>query len=505
MRNLLFVLGSILFFVLGFPPYSVLPLMMLAWVPLLWLWKAGKSVWWAPVIFLGWNIGCIGWLGEVEVNQVMALVPALIVNTGLFSLAWWLVRRTWKRLPARWAWISLPVAWVPVEWIHFYWDLDFPWLTVGNALAEWPIFAQGYEIAGSSLGSLWILGINGLVFSLLKKEINWNRKAGIAIAIWIMFPLFFLPLGWRGSNAKMMEVTVVQPNIETYQEKYDWGKYADQFHSMALLSEKEGNGDWIIWPETAVPGNFPIRFPAGFDRKSLQIWQWDSLENLSSRLKNKNLVVGASCYGVFLDSLAPNGQRVETYNAFLWFRNGALQGIYQKSKMVAGVEKIPFVDLIPGLKSLSLDFGGTTESLQGQDTLSIFNDGKSSVCPLICFEQDFGRHASKGNWGNFIAIGTNDGWWSNSNGHLQHFEIARLRAIENRKWVARAANTGKSGFIDPQGKAVGKTLNWNDKGVITQKISLEERTTWYARWGDYWVVFLSMALLGIQFLKTRKN
>jgi apolipoprotein N-acyltransferase len=71
--------------------------------------------------------------------------------------------------------------------------------------------------------------------------------------------------------------------------------------------------------------------------------------------------------------------------------------------------------------------------------------------------------------------------------------------------VARAANTGKSGFIDPQGKVVGKTLNWNDKGVITQKISLEERTTWYARWGDYWVVFLSMALLGIQFLKTRKN
>jgi apolipoprotein N-acyltransferase len=203
--------------------------------------------------------------------------------------------------------------------------------------------------------------------------------------------------------------------------------------------------------------------------------------------------------------LAPNGQRVETYNAFLWFRNGAIQGIYQKSKMVAGVEKIPFVDLIPGLKALSLDFGGTTESLQGQDTLSIFNDGKSSVCPLICFEQDFGRHASKGNRADFLAIGTNDGWWNNSNGHLQHFEIARLRAIENRKWVARAANTGKSGFIQPNGDVSGSPLNWNEKGVITQKISLESRTTWYARFGDYLVLMLLLGLIGIQFRKPEGN
>jgi apolipoprotein N-acyltransferase len=288
MRSFVLVLVSILFFVLGFPPYSVFPLMMLAWVPLLWLWKEKKSIWWCIAAFIGWNIGSIGWLMEVQMNQIMAFVPALVVNTSLFALAWFLVRRTWIRLPKTWSWLALPIAWIPVEWIHFYWDLDFPWLTVGNALAEWPIFAQGYEIAGTALGSLWILGINGIVFSLLKKEINWNRNAGIALAIWTTFPLFFLPLGWRDQEEKSAVVSVVQPNIETYQEKYDWGRYADQFHSMALLSEKEGNGDWIIWPETAVPGNFPIRFPAGFDRKSIQIWQWDSLENLSVRLKNKN-------------------------------------------------------------------------------------------------------------------------------------------------------------------------------------------------------------------------
>ena len=505
MRNLLLVLVSVALFVGGFPPYSLLPFMMLAWVPLLWLWKEKKSVWWCIAAFAGWNIGSIGWLMEVQVNQIMAFVPALMVNTSLFALAWFLVRRTWIRLPQTWSWLALPIAWIPVEWIHFYWDLDFPWLTVGNALAEWPIFAQGYEIAGTALGSLWILGINGLVFSLLKKEINWNRKTGIAVGIWTTFPLFFLPLGWRDVEDKTVVVSVVQPNIETYQEKYDWGKYADQFHSMALLSEKAENGDWIIWPETAVPGNFPIRFPAGFDRKSLQIWQWDSLENLSLRLKNKNLLVGASCYGVFSDSLAPNGQRIETYNAALWFRNGTLKGVYQKSKMVAGVEKIPFINYLPGLKSLSLDFGGTTESLSGQDTLSIFSDGNSSVCPLICFEQDFGRHASEGNRANFLAIGTNDGWWDNSNGHLQHFEIARLRAIENRKWVARAANTGKSGFIHPNGDVVGTPLNWDEKGVITQKISLERRTTWYAQSGDVLVMVLLLGLIGIQFRKPKGN
>ncbi|MEY4866143.1 MAG: apolipoprotein N-acyltransferase, partial [Bacteroidota bacterium] len=92
-----------------------------------------------------------------------------------------------------------------------------------------------------------------------------------------------------------------------------------------------------------------------------------------------------------------------------------------------------------------------------------------------------------------------------SNGHLQHFEIARLRAIENRKWVARAANTGKSGFLQPNGDVSGSPLNWNEKGVITQKISLESRTTWYARFGDYLVLMLLLVLIGIQFRKPEGN
>jgi apolipoprotein N-acyltransferase len=143
--------------------------------------------------------------------------------------------------------------------------------------------------------------------------------------------------------------------------------------------------------------------------------------------------------------------------------------------------------------------------LKGQDTLSIFFDGNSSVCPLICFEQDFGRHASKGNSGNFLAIGTNDGWWNNSNGHRQHFEFARLRAIENRKWVARAANTGISGFIDPKGNVIGNSLNWDEKGTITQEISLQKTSTWYAQWGDVLVVALGMVLLGFQFRKPKNH
>ena len=505
MRPILFVFASIVLFVLGFPPYSFLPFMLMAWVPLLWLWKEKKSVLWPILAFVGWNFGSIGWLLEVQVNQLMAFLPALIVNTSLFTLAWFLVRRTWTRLPSGWSWLALPLGWIPVEWIHFYWDLDFPWLTVGNALAEWPFLAQGYEIFGTALGSFWILGMNGILFSILSKEIQWNRKTqGMAIVA-LIFPIFFLPLGWMEHGEGKVTVTVVQPNIETYQEKYDWGKYAEQFHSMALLSEKPESGEWIIWPETAVPGTFPVRFPAGFNRKSISIWQLDSLENLSLRLKNKNLLVGASCYGVFHDSLSPNANQVETYNAFLWFRNGTLKGIYQKSKMVAGVEKIPFIDVFPGLKSLALDFGGTTESLRGQDTLSIFFDGTSSVCPLICFEQDFGRHASKGNSGNFLAIGTNDGWWNNSNGHRQHFEFARLRAIENRKWVARAANTGISGFIDPEGNVIGNLLNWDEKGAITQEISLQKTSTFYAQWGDVLVVALGMVLLGFQFRKPQKH
>ena len=87
---------------------------------------------------------------------------------------------------------------------------------------------------------------------------------------------------------------------------------------------------------------------------------------------------------------------------------------------------------------------------------------KIDVAPIICYESIYGEFVAKqANQGaDFLCILTNDGWWGDSPGHAQHFSFAKLRAIENRKWVARSANTGISGFIDEKGNVIQKTSYW---------------------------------------------
>ncbi|MDE5815288.1 MAG: apolipoprotein N-acyltransferase, partial [Alistipes sp.] len=84
----------------------------------------------------------------------------------------------------------------------------------------------------------------------------------------------------------------------------------------------------------------------------------------------------------------------------------------------------------------------------------------------------------------FMAIIYNDGWWGDTPGYRHLFTISRLRAIEHRRAIARSANTGRSGFISPRGD-IGHTLGWDERGVITARVPLESRMTFYTRYGDY--------------------
>ena len=84
----------------------------------------------------------------------------------------------------------------------------------------------------------------------------------------------------------------------------------------------------------------------------------------------------------------------------------------------------------------------------------------------------------------FMAIISNDGWWGDTPGYRHLFTISRLRAVEHRRAIARAANTGISGFISPRGD-IGATLGWEERGVLTAQVPLESRITFYTRYGDY--------------------
>jgi apolipoprotein N-acyltransferase len=131
------------------------------------------------------------------------------------------------------------------------------------------------------------------------------------------------------------------------------------------------------------------------------------------------------------------------------------------------------------------------------------------VAPIICYESIYGefvaKQASQG--ADFLCVLTNDGWWGNSPGHKQHFSFAKLRAVENRKWVARSANTGISGFIDEKGHIVQKSTYWTPD-ALKQTIQKIEKRTIYSQFGDYLglIAFILLFPLGIySLLKKNKN
>ena len=152
-----------------------------------------------------------------------------------------------------------------------------------------------------------------------------------------------------------------------------------------------------------------------------------------------------------------------------------------------GVERLPFASFLKPIQKFAIDLGGTTGSLGISDQPVVFDFGNGrKVAPIICYESIYGELVGKfSTYGSgFIAIITNDAWWFNSPGHLQHFSYARLRAIENNQYVVRAANTGTTGVIDNKGNVLSHT-EFYKQTAIKAIIPLNNKPTYYAINGNY--------------------
>ncbi|MFM7054941.1 MAG: apolipoprotein N-acyltransferase, partial [Bacteroidota bacterium] len=177
----------------------------------------------------------------------------------------------------------------------------------------------------------------------------------------------------------------------------------------------------------------------------------------------------------------------DSYNTALNYGCDSTIQKHHKSKLVPGVEKMPFPAVFSHLEALAIDLGGMTGSLGVQDFPSVFTgcDGLK-IAPVICYESIYGDFLSYSvrQGAGLIFIITNDGWWDDTPGYRQHQAYARLRAIEFRRSIARSANTGISCFIDQRGN-VHQATSWWVPTAIRQKINYNSELTFYARYGDF--------------------
>ena len=488
------------------------------------------------VLFLAlmlWNISTTWW---VWFASDVGAIAMLILNSLLmylpFGLSRWLQRKKWFIWDAKWLFIAL---WLLYEYGHHRWDLSWPWLTLGNAFSGMPWYVQWYEITGTLGGTALILSVNVLVYQALinvqsKDKRSWIMRFRLPLGIVSVFGILSVLLGQFASDfvyqkkSKLKQpyrVVAIQPNYDPYDEKFVLDPM-QMVRDMAKTSDSAGPADCILWPETSLVGNIDVGSPAQDMQVSYLMHHWlkngpadnaagDSSQNHSRAAGPPSMLIGSNMIHWYSwmgkgkpDVAARQSSNLEywytLHNSALWiqpelsihpigsdpFKHERLRGsmatgdiqFYHKSKLVPGTEQLPFVTVLPFLERLaiSLDENSASGTLGKNATAKALGVSNSKVAPIICYESIYGDYVSEyvKDGASWLAVITNDAWWNNTPGHKQHFSYAKLRAIEQRKWVVRSANTGISGFIDPLGNTTMRSGWYQGRDERSAEVALDK-------------------------------
>jgi len=244
-------------------------------------------------------------------------------------------------------------------------------------------------------------------------------------------------------------------------------EYSIKTYKDLILKALEKKPDVILLPETALNFFFPVEDGA----KSF-------VDFLKTHLSDKEITV---IFGTFRVGFS---REVKIYNTLVVWEKGKVIDFYDKEKLVPFGEYVPLEDTCPVLKKLYF-FGSSLSS--GFSKILIFHKKKKTyrVLPLICFESAFSdiscKRARLGM--DFLFVATNDAWFDNTSAPYQHFQMARVRAVEVRRYLIQVANTGISGVIDPAGRVVFKT-RVGEKAFPLVKIKLVSEKSFFVRIGD---------------------
>ena len=440
--------------------------------------------------FLVWNLITTFW---VWFATPPGAVAAFLLNTlqmaFLFTLFRWMRKFTNGFLP----YIFFCIIWL--AWEHSYqnWQITWPWLILGNSFSTSIKHIQWYEFTGVLGGSLWILLTNMLIHRiiLLKNRQKPIKVSVASVAVLILFPTILshiLYTTYKETPAPA-QFAVLQPNIDPYKDKFGGMNQMQQTAVLLDLAKESRNGlsgeeCTVLAPETFIfterwntrlQEDNPMLNPA---YRSIAGWVAD--ENLSGR--KTDMIVGAVGYrgeeyfnsAVFM---APQGDSAMA----------VVPDYYHKSKLVVLAESNPFKNgpfkfmdkLVSGIAGGIGDFGT-------QPNRSVFEaPGSVKIGTAICYESVFGDFFREWalNGANVMSVITNDGWWRDTPGHKQHLNYARLRAIENRRSIARSANTGISAFINQRGDILQQT-GWWERGYLAGTLNLNEEKTIFTVHGD---------------------
>ncbi len=517
---------------LSFPPYPFPLFAFIGFVPLFFLFEQNNDVknkykllYLTFFLYHGitnWWIS--SWQSETDPYLMISGFAVWLVHPFFFMLPFVAYFNIKKRFNSRAALFSFPAAWVAFEWLHSLGELSYPWLTLGNTQIYNHYWIQFIDITGVWGASFLIVFANILFYEIIVNYKLIKNKTNVAnlqytkiltiglIALFIVPMLYGVLQTKKYAHTKLLvkneiiNIGIVQPSINPWQK---WeSKGIEQIELHKHLQDSLSNImpiDLAIWSETAVPG---ISIAINQEHYYPFLTEWLDESNIS-------LLTGFSEYYIYPDNnKAPITARKWIFDSTkLWepFNSALLLNpepyrtpepqVYRKSKLTPFAERFPYSDLMPFAQSWFQWGVGISSWGMGRKQYSLeVNNGnkKAKIGTVICIESIYPNFVAgfvREN-ANVLSVITNDSWYDGTIGPEQHYQIAASRAIETRRYIARAANSGVTGFITPTGKSLLRAEQYTET-AIAATVPLIEVKTIYVRFGDWFpmIAFISIVLM----------
>ena len=435
--------------------------------------RPGRALLLGFVAGLGYFGGTVYWTGTVvsqfgglswPIGIVVAalLVAYLSLFTALFTLCLaWLGGRYGTR-----AILLAPAVWVATELGRTYFWSGFPWLLLGYSQTTVLPIAQLASVVGVfGMSALVALVSTALAYSVV------SRSRGSFIPIGITAAVLIGVAAWGGRRlqddyltrtGRPVRVALVQGNIPQ-EQKWDEshaGPILEAYLSLTREAASRG-AQLVIWPESSTP--FPF---------------------LDDTIGGERIrtVVRETGIELLLGSDQVDHATKSYHNAaFLVRKDGTVAAVYQKMHLVPFGEFVPLQQVLFFVGPLVEQAGAFTP---GRDMV-VLPTAHGPISTAICYEIVFPRLVGQSVWrgSELLTTITNDAWYGHSSAPYQHFLQASMRAIEQGRYLARAANTGISGFVDPYGRVLQKTEIF-ERAILVGDVRMLEGRTIYGRIGD---------------------
>lgn len=423
-----------------------------------------------------------------------------------------------RKVSERAALYSFPLLWVLFEWGHSLSQFSYPWLTVGYTQVNNSYWIQFIDLTGIWGASLLLCYINVIIYDMMRRigsavegkaRLSRFKKELSFLALLIVLPLIygFISFGRYGSTRKheKINVVLVQPDIDPW-EKWQTMPPLEMIRMQMQLADSAASrfrdkADIVVFPETALPA---LGMDFNRDHNFGFLYEW-------VRLQKASLLTGFIDYyfypdksrAVFPYKMTEDRQAYDTYNSALLMNPGSDKDydIYHKMKLTPFAERIPHIENYAFLqKYLSWGVGISSWGIgKDQHNLQLRANGKTAeLAPVICIESiypDFVRKfAHKG--AEMMVIITNDAWYDHTPGPAQHWHIARARAIENRRYIVRSANSGVTGVISATGEEKLRAEQYKSLATVAAVPLLKEKS-FYTLYGDWIIIPVSLLLSAI--------